>query len=211
MAQGVEKIVNAMVSLNKNEVVRLTEEAIKAQIPPQEILEKGLLQGLLVVGDKWQKQEYFISHVLMAALILRAGTDIVKPYLVAGQENTIGTVVIGTVAGDIHDIGKNLVITMLKANGFKVYDLGVDIPADQFIEKAKEVDADIIACAIVMSVCIPVMEEVVKLTREAGLKAKVMIGGAPITQPVFEKIGADGWGEDAPEAAKAARKLLGVN
>jgi len=135
---------------------------------------------------------------------------IIEPHLVDSDSPTAGTVVIGTVEGDIHDIGKNLVTIMLKANNFKVYDLGVDVAPQKFIDKAKEVGADLVACSLIMSVALPKVEEVVQLVQdEANLTGtKVIIGGAPITQAVTDQLGADGWAPNASQAAKEALRLM---
>jgi 5-methyltetrahydrofolate--homocysteine methyltransferase len=211
MGEVAQRIVATMVALDKTKTLELTKEALEQGENPRQVLENGLLRGLLTVGDKWEKKEYFITEVLQATQIMKEAASLVEPHLLNDNAPNNGTVVIGTVEGDIHDIGKNLVSTMLKAGNFKVVDLGVNVPPDKFIEIAQAEQADIVACSLIMSVCIPKMQEVISKIRQAGLKAKSMIGGPPITEKVYERLGADGWAPDAPMAAKVAKQLVGVN
>jgi methanogenic corrinoid protein MtbC1 len=211
MNEILREISDSILNLKERETLELTKQAVAARIPAPEILNDGLLNGFLGVGERWQKQEYFISHVLFAANILGQGNAILEEILVDRDRPKNGVVVIGTPQGDIHDIGKNLVIMMLKANNFEVIDLGVDVPPEKFIQEAKRADADIIACSIIMSVVLPVIERIVSLAHAEGLwpKAKIIVGGAPITEAVAKRVGADNWAATAPEAGKLALALVG--
>lgn len=203
----------AVVSLNAEETKQLTQQALDAGIEPEAIINEGLLHGLLEVGDKWEKQEYFISHVLMGARAMQMGVDLVEPYLVDEAKEPLGRIVIGTVEGDVHDIGKNLVTLMLRTAGFEVHDLGVDVPPQAFIDKAKEVDADIIASSLIMSICLPKMEEINKLADQEGLRPRVktVVGGPPLSNKVAARIGADAYGgDDAVAGVRTISHLLGI-
>jgi len=204
-----EAISSAVVSLNRDETVALTQAALRQNLSPQQILDEGLLKGLLIVGDKWQRKEYFISHVLMAARAMQAGVDEVEPHLVAQRGEPIGRVVLGTVKGDIHDIGKNLVGLMLKAAGFEVFDIGVDQPAENFIARAREVNADLIGCSLIMSVALDSMREVMDAARQELPGVKTIVGGPPLSDRVAGDMGADAYGgPDAVSAVKVARRLV---
>ncbi len=208
-----EQISSAIVSLDADKTAELTQQALDSSVDPLSIINKGLLPGLLEVGDKWEKQEYFISHVLMGARAMQTGVDLVEPHLVDDESEPLGTVVIGTVAGDVHDIGKNLVTLMLKTSGFEVYDLGVDVPPQDFIDKAVEVDADIIASSLIMSICLPQMEQINKLAEEAGLRPRVktVVGGPPLSEKVAHEIKADAYGgPDAMAGVRTIKQLLGI-
>ena len=190
-----------------------TKEALDQGINPVDIVEKSITRGLKIVGDKFEQGEYFLMHLVGAGeAVSKTMNELIKPAL---QKSSIkmkstGVIVIGTVEGDIHDIGKNIVVSMLITAGFDIYDLGKGIPATEFIQKAKEVNADIIAASALLSTTMPVQREIVKLLEQEGLhgKIKVLIGGAPATAEWAEEIGADGYADNAIEAAKIARTLL---
>lgn len=208
-----EQISSAIVSLDADKTAELTQQALDSSVDPLSIINKGLLPGLLEVGDKWEKQEYFISHVLMGARAMQTGVDLVEPHLVDAEAEPLGTVVIGTVAGDVHDIGKNLVTLMLKTSGFEVHDLGVDVPPQNFIDKAVEVDADIIASSLIMSICLPQMEKINKLADDADLRPRVktVVGGPPLSEKVAREIKADAYGgPDAMAGVRTIKQLLGI-
>ena len=150
----------------------------------------------------------FVPEMLRAAHVMKEGLEIIRPHLTESDIPNSGTVVIGTVKGDLHDIGKNLVSMMMEGAGFKVVDLGVDIPGEDFVKAAEKHQADVIGLSALLTTTMPAMEEAVKLLRQAGVSAKVIVGGAPLTRGFAEKIGADGYGEDAPEAARVAKELM---
>ena len=189
------------------EVKALVQQAINEGIPARTILTEGLLKGMDVVGEKFKNNQIYVPEVLIAARAMNAGAAMLKPYLAEEGVTERGTVVIGTVKGDLHDIGKNLVGMMMEGKGLRVIDLGTDVPADRFVEAAKENDADIIACSALLTTTMGEMKSVVEKTKAAGLKARVIIGGAPITQNFCDSIGADGYTADAASAAELALSL----
>ena len=180
------------------------QAALDEKIPPQEILEKGLLDGMSIVGDKFKKNEVYVPEVLIAARAMNAGISVLRPYLVEAGVEEKGTVVIGTVKGDLHDIGKNLVKMMMEGKGLKVIDLGVDVSAEQYVQAAEGNNANIIACSALLTTTMSEMKHVVDTVRSEGLPVKVMIGGAPVTQSFCDSIGADSYTPDAATAAEVA-------
>ncbi len=204
-----ERIRNAVVNGDVETAKEGVKKGLEANIPAKELL-NALLEGMNIVGDLFDKGEYFLPQVMLAADAMTESIKILEPELTKGGEATsAGKVVIGTIEGDIHDIGKNLVAIMLRGNGFEVYDLGKDVPAEEFIKKAKEVSADIIAVSALMSTTTPGQKKVVEAAKEEGIysKVKIMVGGACTTPEWAEKIGAY-YAPDASEAAKLAKKLV---
>lgn len=196
-----------VVSGNENGVVNEVNAALSGNAAPLEIINDGLLTGMNVVGEKFANGEMFVPEVLMAARALNAGMDIVKPLLAEGDVTSLGTVVIGTVKGDLHDIGKNLVVMMLESAGFKVVNLGVDAKKEAFVEAAKENNADIVAMSAMLTTTMTYMDEIIKTCKDAGIDAKYMIGGAPVTPAYAEKISAI-YTADASTAAEKAKALV---
>jgi corrinoid protein of di/trimethylamine methyltransferase len=190
-------------------VKELVQKAVDDGIEPQEILKKGLLSGMDVIGEKFKNNEIYVPDVLIAARAMNAGMEVLKPLIVAEGIKPTGTVVIGTVKGDLHDIGKNLVRMMMEGKGLRVIDLGVDVSAEKFVETAKEEGADIIACSALLTTTMVEMKKVVEVVNEAGLRDKVtiMIGGAPVTDNYCKSIGADIYTADAASAADEALKV----
>jgi corrinoid protein of di/trimethylamine methyltransferase len=188
------------------EVKELTQAALDEGMGPQEILEQGLLDGMNIIGQKFKNNEVFVPEVLIAARAMNAGMEILKPHLISANVQDKGTVVIGTVKGDLHDIGKNLVAMMIKGKGMQVVDLGTDVSAQRFVQEAVAHNAKIIACSALLTTTMKEMEQVVKAVEEAGLrdKIKVMIGGAPVTESFCKSINADRYTPDATSAAEAA-------
>jgi len=206
-----DRIRQAIISMSVSKTEVATREALQAGLDPLKIIAEGLAPGLTEVGDMWLRRERFITHVLMATKALNAGQALVEEKLSGKKRNYKATIVLGTPKGDLHDIGKNLVGMMMKADGFKVYDLGVDVDSQAFIDKAKEVDADLIGMSLIMSICLDKMEEVCKLAKAERLKAKILIGGPATSEKVAAKIGADAYGGfDAPTAVHTAEKLIGL-
>lgn len=196
-----------VVSGNENGVVNEVNAALSGNAAPLEIINDGLLTGMNVVGEKFANGEMFVPEVLMAARAMNAGMDIVKPLLAEGDVTSLGTVVIGTVKGDLHDIGKNLVVMMLESAGFKVVNLGVDAKKEAFVEAAKENTADIVAMSAMLTTTMTYMDEIIKTCKDAGIDAKYMIGGAPVTPAYAEKISAI-YTADASTAAEKAKALV---
>lgn len=190
-------------------VKELVKQALEEGVSAKEILEKGLLDGMSVIGEKFKNNEVFVPEVLIAARAMNGGVEILKPYLVEAGVETKGTVVIGTVKGDLHDIGKNLVKMMMEGKGLNVIDLGVDVSAEKYVEAAKENNADIIACSALLTTTMGEMKNVVDLVKGSDLdgKVKVMIGGAPVTDSFRETIGADYYTSDAASAADVALQI----
>ena len=187
-------------------VKELVQKALEEGIEPKTILEEGMLQGMDVIGGKFKRNEVFVPQVLIAARAMNAGVEVLKPHLVASGVEPVGTAIIGTVKGDLHDIGKNLVKMMIEGKGLKVIDLGVDVPPEKFVEGIIENDASIVCCSALLTTTMNEMKNVVDIIAEKGLrdKVKIMVGGAPITQAFCESIGADCYTEDAASAAEAA-------
>lgn len=194
-------------------VKELVAQALEEGLSPKEILENGLLSGMSIIGEKFKTNEVFVPEVLIAARAMNAGTEVLKPHLAQAGVETKGTAVIGTVKGDLHDIGKNLVKMMLEGKGLKVVDLGVDVAADTFVQQAIENNAQIICCSALLTTTMGEMKTVVDTVKTAGLsgKVKVMIGGAPVTQGFCDSIGADCYTADAASAADAALELCAAS
>ena len=192
------------------DVKKLVEEALEAGMDPKVILNEGLLEGMSIIGGKFKRNEVFVPEVLVAARAMTAGLSVLEPKLVEVGNEPVGKAVIGTVKGDLHDIGKNLVAVMLKGAGFEVVDLGTDVETEDYIEKAEEVGADIIAMSALLTTTMPEMKEVIDALEEHGLRDKyiVMVGGAPVTANYAEQIGADYFTADAGSAAEAAKRAV---
>lgn len=187
-------------------VKELVNKALEEGVAPKAILEEGLLPGMNIIGEKFKNNEVYVPEVLIAARAMNAGVNLIKPLMTSGEMAGAGTAVIGTVKGDLHDIGKNLVKMMLEGKGIKVVDLGVDVSAEKFVAEAKANNADIICCSALLTTTMGEMENVVKLSESEGIRDKVwiMVGGAPITEDFKNKIGADCYTSDAASAADAA-------
>jgi len=189
------------------------KEAIDAGIDPLEAIEEGLSKGIKEVGDKFEKLELFLSDMMVAAEAMSKAVEILEKKLPKeATRASKGVIVIGTVEGDIHDIGKNIVAALLKANGFRVYDLGKDTPSRKFIEKAEEVNANVIGLSALLSTTMIKQEEVIKMLKDLGLrdKYKVIIGGAPVTEEWAKKIGADAYGKNANDGVIKVKELLRI-
>ena len=192
-------------------VTGLVEEALAEGISPSEILNVGMINAMSSVGEKFKNNEIFVPEMLIAARAMKKGIEVLTPRLKAGGAEPIGKLIIGTVAGDLHDIGKNLVAMMIEGAGFEVIDLGVDVPADKFIEAMKEnPGVKVVALSALLTTTMPALKDTVDAIVASGLRdtVKVMIGGAPVTQAFADEIGADGYSEDAASAAVLAKSLL---
>lgn len=192
------------------EIGQLVQQALNENMKAEDILNQGLLKGMDIVGEAFKTNKIFVPEVLIAARAMNVGVDILKPYLLKEEVSHKGTVVLGTVKGDLHDIGKNLVKIMLEGKGLHVVDLGVNVQAERFIEEAKNNNAQIICCSALLTTTMPEMKKVVDLKNEQGLDIKIMVGGAPVTQEFCEQIGADSYTDDASRAASEALRLLEV-
>ena len=193
-----------------DQVSKFVKQALEENITPKKILEEGLIKGMSVIGVKFKNNEVYVPEVLIAARAMNAGMNILKPKLTETGVKNIGKIVIGTVSGDLHDIGKNLVRMMLEGAGFEVIDLGTDVTANQFVNAIKEHQPDILCMSALLTTTMVNMAEVIKSIESAGLreKVKVMIGGAPITKNYAEQITADGYSPDAATAVDDAKALI---
>ena len=205
---ALDKIYQAVVGMDQNGVEPLVQAEIDAGTPVSEILQNGLIAAMDEVGAKFSKGEMFVPEMLMAAQVMKAGLKLLKPLLTAGEAASEGTVIIGTVKGDLHDIGKNLVAMMLEGAGFEVVDLGVDVDSRAFVDAAKQHGAQVVGLSALLTTTMPAMQETVESLKESGLPVRVMVGGAPVTQEFAQKIGADGYGADAPAAVNQVRELM---
>lgn len=190
------------------DVRKLVEAALAEGVAAQDILNQGLLEAMGEVGQRFKKNEVFVPEVLVAARAMKAGTELLKPHLIKAGVQAVATAVMGTVKGDLHDIGKNLVIMMLEGAGFAVIDAGVDVTPEKFVALAKEHNASIVGLSALLTTTMPSMKGAVEAIRAAGLPAKVIVGGAPVTQAYCDAIGADGYSADAASAADLARRLI---
>lgn len=202
----------AIIEGNKEECETLAREALEKKMDLNGVIEKGYVPGIQKVGDLWEKGEYFLPELITGAECMKAAMIILQPEMEKHQIQTHskGKVVIGTVQGDIHDIGKNLVASMLSANGFEVHDLGADVQLEKFVEKAEEEDADFICLSALLTTTMLGQKRVVEIIKEKNLsdRIKVLVGGAPVKQKWADDIGADGYGENAMVAVKVAQKII---
>ena len=193
-------------------VADLTRQAIDAGIPATDILDRGLLAGMDVVGERFGAHEIFLPEVLLAARAMKAGMDLVKPLLVTGDEPSRGKIVLGTVKGDVHDIGKNLVGIMLEGAGFDVVDLGTGVTPDAFVDTAISEGASVIGLSALLTTTMSGMRDVIDIIQERGHrnKLRVIVGGAPVSQDYADQIGADGYSYDAAGAVELVKNLVGA-
>ena len=208
-----KEIADNLIKGKAPEVKELVQKAIDEGEDVEKVLNEGMVAGMNVVGAKFKANEFYVPEVLIAARAMKAGMKILRPILAEKNIKGIGTVVLGTVRGDLHDIGKNLVAMMLEGAGFEIIDLGVDVSPEKFIETAKEKKADLVGLSALLTTTMPSMKDVVKAVGDSGLKdkVKVMIGGAPLTQSYADEIGADGYAPDAASAVDEVKQLLGVS
>lgn len=205
-----DDIAQAVIEGDATKVSSLVKQALDSGTEPLDVINNGLVAGMGVVGEKFKTGEMFLPEVIFAGDALYAGVDLVKPLLADGTMPSKGTAVIGTIKGDLHDIGKNLVGMMLESNGFTVINLGADVSPEAFVQSAKENNADIIGCSAMLTTTMIFMSDVIKLLEEAGLrdKVKVMIGGAPLSPEFADKIGADGYAPDSTTAVEMACEIV---
>jgi 5-methyltetrahydrofolate--homocysteine methyltransferase len=206
-----EQISENLIKGKANEVKTLVQQALDEGKNAGEVLNDGLLAGMAVVGERFKKNEIYVPEVLIAARAMKMGTEILKPLLAESGVEPTGKIVLGTVKGDLHDIGKNLVGMMLEGSGFQVIDLGTDVPSQKFVEAARENNATIVGASALLTTTMTAMKEVVDAFKSSDLsgKVKIMIGGAPVTQAFCDEIGADGYAPDAASAADVAKVFVG--
>jgi corrinoid protein of di/trimethylamine methyltransferase len=207
-----EQIKQAVIESEAEIIPNLTERAVKEGIPPLEIINMALVAGMQEVGEKFEIGEYFLPHLIISANGMKQAMEILKPYLGEGimKVKSLGTIVIGTVKGDIHEIGKTLVATMLSANGFTVHDLGVDVSVEEYINAVEEHNADAVGLSALLTTTMTIQRDVIEALKLRGLRdtVKVIIGGAPVNQDWANRIGADGFANDAVLAVALLKKLL---
>ena len=193
-----------------NQTQKLVQEAIAENIPAEHILKEGLISAMAEVGRLFESGEFFMPEMLIAARAMKSGLTLLRPHLVAAKVQAVGKVIIGTVQGDVHDIGKNLVGMMLEGAGFEVIDLGVDVPPEKYIQAVREHHPDLLACSALLTTTMLRMKDLILALDEAGLRGqvKVMVGGAPITESYAKDIGADLFAPDAASAASRAKELI---
>jgi 5-methyltetrahydrofolate--homocysteine methyltransferase len=205
---SIKDIYAAVLDFNADQATKLVEQEINKGTDISAILNDGLIAAMDEVGERFSAGELFVPEMLLAAHVMKAGLDKLKPHMAKETAHGRGTIVIGTVKGDLHDIGKNLVAMMMEGAGFEVIDLGVDVDADQFIKAVQEYNADVLCMSALLTTTMPEMKVTLDAVKEHGLNCKTMVGGAPVTQEFADQIGADGYSEDAPGAVEKARLLL---
>jgi 5-methyltetrahydrofolate--homocysteine methyltransferase len=203
-------LAEALIKGDRNTVTKLTQQAIAEGVAPKDILEQGLIAGMNVVGRRFKNNEIYVPEVLIAARAMKSGMEVLQPKLTEAGVEPIGTVVLGTVKGDLHDIGKNLVGMMLGGGGFKVVDCGTDVPPEKFIQAVKDSGAQVLAMSALLTTTMPQMSSVIEAVKAAGVEVKTVIGGAPVTQSFADEIGANGYAPDAASAVDVCKDLIGV-
>jgi 5-methyltetrahydrofolate--homocysteine methyltransferase len=195
-----------------NRAQELMKSALAEQISPEQILKIGLISAMEEVGRRFESGEFFVPEMLVSARAMKSALALLRPYLITANVKAVGKVVIGTVQGDLHDIGKNLVSMMLEGAGFEVIDLGTDVSAEKYVAAVREHQPDLIGCSALITTTMPHMEDVIQTLTDAGLRdrVKVIVGGAPVTQKYATDIGADGYAPDAASAAACAKELIQI-
>ena len=201
-------LADAVIKGDQSTAVEITKAALEEGTPPKSVLNDGLIACMDVIGGRFKKNEVYIPEVLIAARAMKMAMEFLEPELVKAGVKPIGKCLIGTVQGDLHDIGKNLVAMMLKGAGFEVIDLGVDVEPDKFVEQVKAQSVQVVGMSALLTTTMPGMEKAIKALKDAGVSAKIMIGGAPVTQGYADKIGADGYAADAASAVDIAKSLV---
>ncbi|NNG00216.1 MAG: corrinoid protein [Desulfobacteraceae bacterium] len=204
-----QEIYNAILAFDEVSVKAKVRAELGAGTDIQTILDDGLVRAMDIVGERFSAGDLFIPEMLKSAQVMKAGLELIKPLLTTDQSRSKGTVVIGTVKGDQHDIGKNLVAMMLEGAGFKIVDLGVDVESEVFVKTAAEQKADVIALSSLLTTTMPAMEQTIRITKAANLAVKTIVGGAPVSQAFAHQIEADGYSADAPGTVKLVKELVG--
>jgi len=212
MSDTLQQIKDAVITRQRTEIQGLVTRAIEEGIEPNSIIDHGLIAAMDVIGKQFSDSEIFVPEMLVSALTMKLGLDNVKPLLKSEEGEPKGTIIVATVKGDIHDIGKNIVKIMLEGAGFEVVDLGVDLTVEKLVEQIESIRPDILGLSALLTTTMPEMKRAVQELEAKGLKekVKVMVGGAPVSNSFADEIGADGYGADAAEAVVLARQLMGV-
>jgi 5-methyltetrahydrofolate--homocysteine methyltransferase len=201
-------LADAVINGDQKTALEITKAALEEGTAAKDVLDNGLIAGMDVVGERFKKNEIYIPEVLISARAMKTAMAVLEPELVKAGVEPVGKLLIGTVQGDLHDIGKNLVAMMLKGSGFEVIDLGVDVSPEKFVEQVKAAKAQLIGMSALLTTTMPGMEKTIKAVKDAGIPVKVMIGGAPVTQDYADRIGADGYAPDAASAVDLAKSLV---
>lgn len=201
-------LADAVIKGDHTQAVEITKSALEEGISSKNILEEGLIAGMDVVGSRFKNNEIYIPEVLISARAMKMAMEVLEPELVKAGVQPVGKFLIGTVQGDLHDIGKNLVAMMLKGAGFEVVDLGIDVGPEKFVEQAKASGAQLIGMSALLTTTMPAMEKIINALKNASVSAKIMIGGAPVTLGYADKVGADGYADDAASAVDVAKSLV---
>jgi 5-methyltetrahydrofolate--homocysteine methyltransferase len=207
-----ERLSTAILEGNEERIPKLVQKGLDEGLGPKDILDNGLIVGMNEVGARFKRGDMFVPEVLMSAKAMQAGLELLRPHLVASGAKLMGTIVIGTVKGDLHDIGKNLVGMMCEGAGFEVIDLGFNVAPEKFVEAIKKHQPDIVGMSALLTTTMRAMGYTIKAIEEAGLRneVKIMVGGAPVDAEFAERIGADGYGSNAPTASELAKRLVGA-
>ena len=210
MSDHLQIITNAILEHKKDDIQKLVTEALEAGIEPDNIIDDALILAMDKVGRDFADGTIFVPEMMVSALVMQMGLDVIKPHLAGGEMKTLGTVLLGTVQGDLHDIGKNIVAMMMAANGFKVIDLGINLPVKTIIEKIMQHKPDILGLSALLTTTMPEMQNTLAALAESGLRdrVKIIVGGAPVDRNFADTIGADGYGRDASDAVKICKQLL---
>ncbi|MGO9117368.1 MAG: corrinoid protein [Desulfomonilaceae bacterium] len=213
MSEIIAQIKDVVVNGKHKEIEGLVRAAIDEKVDLSALINDGLIAAMDIVGKRFGSGEIFVPEMLVAAITMKQGLDIIKPLLQGDDAQPKGTIVMGTVKGDLHDIGKNLVIMMLEGAGFKVIDLGIDLSVEKVVEKVRELKPDVLGLSALLTTTMPEMQNVIAMIREQGLRdsVKIMIGGAPVDSAFADRIGADGYGKDAVAAVQLAKKFIGIS
>lgn len=203
-----DKLAQGVVDMDDDGVRTTSSEAVAEGLNPQKAIFEGLLVGMQEVGDLYEKQEYFVPELLMCSDALYAGLDIFQPLMANDETEARATILMGVVEGDVHDIGKNIVKIMFEASGFRVCDLGKDVPLEKFVQEMSRTNADIVAISAMMTTTMMQMKNIIKAVKAQNPDVKVIIGGAPVTEDIVKLFGADGYGKDASHALKEVMKLV---
>lgn len=201
-------LADAVIKGDQSTAVEITKTALAEGTAAKSVLEDGLIAGMNVIGGRFKRNEVYIPEVLIAARAMKMAMEVLEPELVKAGVEPVGKFIIGTVKGDLHDIGKNLVAMMLKGAGFEVVDLGIDVGPEKFVQIAKDTGIPLIGMSALLTTTMTSMEKIIKALKEAGISAKIVIGGAPVTQEYADKIGADGYAADAASAVDLAKSLV---
>jgi 5-methyltetrahydrofolate--homocysteine methyltransferase len=201
-------LADAVISGDQNTALEITKAVLEEGTAAKDVLDNGLIAGMDIVGARFKKNEIYIPEVLIAARAMKMAMEVLEPELVKAGVKPVGKLLIGTVQGDLHDIGKNLVAMMLKGAGFEVIDLGVDVEPEKFVEQVKAANAQLVGMSALLTTTMPGMEKTIKALKDAGVPVKIMIGGAPVTQDYADRIGADGFAPDAASAVDLAKSLV---